>query len=72
MGSAKRPMWPLGRCYPLDLGLNNETHKELPFFMRCTEEDLVSIIIDLFNENNALWKNSINVTSRGWTLNCST
>lgn len=71
MGFVKRLMWFFGRCYLLDLGFNNEIYKELFFFMRCIEEDLVLIIIDLFNENNVLWKNSINVISRGWTFNCS-
>lgn len=44
--------------------------KNYLFFMNCTGEDLVSIISDLFNENNVLWKNSISVTLRGWPLNC--
>lgn len=46
-------------------------HTKNYFFMRCAKEDLVSIISDLFNENNVLWKNSINIATRGWTLNCS-
>jgi hypothetical protein len=40
--------------------------------MRCTEEDLVSIISDLFNENNVLWKNNINITMIEWLPDCNT
>lgn len=51
-------LWPA-----LDLGFNNEIHKELLFFMRCTREGAVLITSDLFNQNNVLWKNRMNTTT---------
>lgn len=53
------------------LGFNKEIHEEF-HLMKCMGGDLVSIINDLFNENNALWKNNMSTTSGREMLDCNT